>query len=543
MPKTNPRTQATYKSFALALASRETSRDDREALQREMAERGKWDLHFFSAVIAGTMCMTPTDEFHGRLCNFLNDHSITRKGVKCPRGHLKSTIATVNASAQDVVRDPSERILLVSATQPLSRSFLRDIKKIVQSRMFRRLYPDILPDKKLWNEDEAAILPIAGHKDLREATWKAGAVDTMLTGGHHSRIKWDDLVVPNNVETRDAAAKVIQTFKSLRPIVDDWDTPETMCYTPYKDYDLYAHLSDILPDLFTVFSEPARDQHGSSLWPEEFPKARLDALEALDTELYFAQYMLTPRPPELQIFKQADFRHFRTPSDPQLVSTEQVPAVNPNHLTRYMAIDPATGTGRDETAFAVVGVDEYMNFYLLEVRHGKMSEGDMLDLLFSMAKEYDVDRTTVEMAGPFKSLATTIPAEMTARRQDIWVEPANVGNRSKTARVRVILGPAYQQGKMFHAQRLQSGAYELQLLSFPDGRNDDIVDAVAYAVQLAREYGYQGRVTEPEIQTQKRSGLGFYPRIGYTLEQLESMTMEDEDRMYEELQEASGGIF
>lgn len=508
-----------------------------------MGERGKWDLHFFSAVIAGTMCMTPADEFHGRLCHFLDNHDVTRKGVCCPRGHLKSTIATVNASAQDVARDPAERILIVSATQPLSRSFLRDIKSVVTSRMYRRLYPEIVPDKKLWNEDEAAILPVHGGKNLREATWKAGAVDTMLTGGHHSRLKWDDLVVPNNVETREAALKVIQTFISLRPIVDDWDTPETMSFTPYKDYDLYSHLDDVLPGLFEKFIEPARDQHGTPLWPEEFPKERLIALELLDTELFFAQYMLAPRPPQFQIFQQSQLRHFRTPTDPQLESTEKIPVVNPNHLTRYMAIDPATGKGNDETAIAVVGVDEYMNFYLLEVRHGKMPEGEMLDLLFSMSREYDVDRTCVEMAGPFKSLATTIPAEMTARKQDIWVEPAEVGNRNKTARVRVILGPAYQQSKMFHAQRFRNGAYELQLLAFPDGRNDDMVDAVAYAVQLARQYGYQGHATPIEVQTQKQSSCGMYRRIALTLEEHESQTIEDIDRLQAEYEEAAGGCF
>ena len=531
-----------YKKFALALVSRDLSREEKALLQQEMADRAKWDLHFFSAVVAGTMCMTPLDGFHGRLCRFLDNQFVTRKGVCCPRGHLKSTIATVNASAQDVARDPAERILIVSATQPLSRSFLRDIKSIVTSRMFRRLYPDIVPDKKLWNEDEAAILPVGSSKAQREATWKAGAVDTMLTGGHPSRVTWDDLVVKNNVDTREAAHKVIETFKSLRPIVDDWDTPETMCYTPYKDYDLYAHLADILPDLFTVFREPARDEHGEPLWPEEFPKERLTALELLDTEMFFAQYMLSPRPPELQIFQQDQFKYFRTPSDSQLESTEKIPAINPRHLTRYMAVDPATGKGNDETAIAVVGVDEYMNFYLLELRHGKMTEGEMLDVLFAMAAEFEVDRTAVEMAGPFKSLATTIPAEMTARKQDIWVEPAEVGNRNKTARVRVILGPAYQQGKMFHAQRFRNAAFEIQLLSFPDGRNDDMVDAVAYAVQLARQYGYQGMVTELEVQTQKRSSCGMYGRIGMTLEELEGMTIEDTERMYAEFEEA-GGVF
>jgi hypothetical protein len=105
-------------------ASKSTLGQEYEMLCREMAERAKYDLHFFCVVVQGCEVMTPRNGFHGRLCGFMQRDDIKRRYVEIFRGSLKTTICDVGAGCQAVAHDPNTRILVVSATQPLTKSIV-----------------------------------------------------------------------------------------------------------------------------------------------------------------------------------------------------------------------------------------------------------------------------------------------------------------------------------------------------------------------------------------------------------------------------------
>ena len=184
----------------LSRISGSLSRSEQEALRLEIAERGRQDLHFFAAVVCGVTCMSPTDALHGRVCSFLSDARWVRKWLEIFRGGLKSTLGNC-WDLQAVVRDPSERRLIMSAVHDLSKMFLRDIKSIILSRTFRTIYPEIRPVKSLWNLREAAVTVPGMKHGGREATFGTGGLDVGLTGTHWSSIRWDDLVIDKNSET------------------------------------------------------------------------------------------------------------------------------------------------------------------------------------------------------------------------------------------------------------------------------------------------------------------------------------------------------
>lgn len=537
MPRPNPQTMAEYRSYGAALAK--LGPKDRAQLLVEMGERGRADLHFFAAVVQGVTCMTPADGLHGRVCQFIGDpDGAQRRWLEIFRGALKSTLGTVAANVQAVVRDPEARCLIMSATQPLSKSFLREIKQVVKGKVFRVIYPDFTPSKEQWNDEESSVL-YQGKRMAREASWKAASIETGVTGGHFSRITYDDLVIPENVETREMAVRVIDKFRKLRPLQDAWDTPQVMIGTPYTDYDLYAWLKRTRAKQWKRMSVPLVDEAGLSRWPEEFSADVLDELRE-DPEVFWSQYMLNPRPPELQCFRHEYVRHYRRVDEDEWDSSE-VP-VDVGSLTKYLAVDPAVGLkSRDETALCVVGVDAFGNCYVLEMLHGQMDVAQMVDMTFALWKQYECARVVVEMAGPFASLEQSFAAEMRARNEYPLLEKADVGNQQKTKRVQLILEPMYKNGKLFHHRGMKLGPFEQQLMDFPGGQHDDMVDAWAYAVAAARKYGHYGAAPVEEARRRMNSFFGTYPRLGYTLEELEKMTPE----AYEALHGAvnSSGIY
>jgi phage terminase large subunit-like protein len=57
----------------------------------------------------------------------------------------------------------------------------------------------------------------------------------------------------------------------------------------------------------------------------------------------------------------------------------------------------------------------------------------------------------------------------------------------KNARIRSILQPRYSSRSIIHPKDLNGlGALELELLKFPNGKHDDLIDAMSSALSIAQ---------------------------------------------------------
>lgn len=489
------------------------------ALWEELRDRCRWDLHAFSALVRGRRIMSGTAGLHGRMASFVGaEGAPVRRWLEVFRGAMKSSLATVDGSAQLVLRDPQARVLIVSANMPLSKSFLREIKQTVTGARFKLLYPEYQPDKSVWNLEEAALLK-GGVRDAREATWKAAAVEVMVTGWHGSKMVYDDLVVPTNVASREQARKVINTFESWRPLLDEWDTPELMSGTPYKMYDLYAWMKHERPGWFHRLSIPLVDEEGVSMWPERFPAGRIAELRKL--RIYPSQYMLNPRPEDEQFFIRDEFRYCRDVDAPELGDWSQYPqaqhpvTVDYRTLHYYMGVDPGgANVGGDRTALAVVGADSFGNMYLVEHVEGPYDVYQTYEMMHYLWQEWDCYRIGVEFAGPFKSWEPVFEAEMRQRQEWLPIEGVKLSNQHKTERVQAVLGRVFRPKKFYTDQRFRDDDFEQELLDFPDGKHDDVPDAVSHAVQTAQKYGGFGRLRKDQEEELEHTALGVWPRTG-----------------------------
>ena len=548
MPRTNPMTIAEYRPIFSRICG-ELDAGDRKVLLEEIGERGKRDLHFFAVVIMGCTVMSPSTGIHGRVCSFLQSPDPCRKQLEMFRGGLKSTLGTVAWNVQAVARDPSEHRLIMSATHPLAKSFLRDIKQVVLSKTFRRVYPHLRPVKTQWNQSEAAVHVVGQRRESREPTWGTGAIDVALTGTHWTAITYDDLVVPENVENKEMADKVTTRFKQLRPLLDTWGTPELIVNTVYESFDLYGWLRRARGGWFQRLSIPVVGADGEPAWPEEYPAARIEELRSLDLKMFMSQYMLDARPVGLRVFRAEDIRYWRRPEeaeDPlwrEMPESQRPRAMRLQDMTLYMGWDPSTGVdGGDESAFAVVGIDKFGNFYVVDVIHGLYSMSDQMDLFFMLHDYYarchpqGISMTSVEMAGPFASMEASLRSEMEVRAQEArkagkpevwpWVEKAQLHNQNKIARIRMVLGTKYQNGRVYHHHLMCGGPVDQQFIELP-GSADDCCDAVSHAVDLAQQHGAYGTVEPEKAKVHAYGSFGKHERIGLTLAQMGDASIDE----------------
>jgi len=149
----------------------------------------------------------------------------------------------------------------------------------------------------------------------------------------------------------------------------------------------------------------------------------------------------------------------------------------PSHdnLTITMGVDLAisTKTQSDYTAAVVLGRDEEGNVYILDAKRVRAEFQGVLAFIAAMAERWQPREIAIEnvqyQASVIQELRRTTALPIRAVRPD----------KDKVTRF-MPLQTRYEQKLVFHAEHL-SKDFESELLAFPVGAHDDMIDAAAYA--------------------------------------------------------------
>lgn len=134
------------------------------------------------------------------------------------REHGKSTIITFAKTIQDILNDQEITVGLFSHTRPISKAFLRQIKREFElNELLKSLFPEILyknpgSEAPSWSEDGGITVRRNGNP--KEATVEAwGLVDGQPTGRHFKLRIYDDVVTRENVTTPEQIKKTTEAFE------------------------------------------------------------------------------------------------------------------------------------------------------------------------------------------------------------------------------------------------------------------------------------------------------------------------------------------
>lgn len=240
-------------------------------------------------------------------------------------------------------------------------------------------------------------------------------------------------------------------------------------------------------DHWTTFTFPAfatEDEYldgvlfrrkGEVLCPERFSYETM-VRRRNSTEVYewSALYMQRPIMKENAKFRQEWFRYY-TPED-----------VKTKELVWYILVDPASSKrkGADNTAIRAIGKERSSGFWFFgDEIADKLDPGQTVDAIFKMVKDYPGARVWIEGVAYQRTLEFWVSEkqrkEMTFFNVDL-LERKHV--QSKEDRIEGLI-PLYKNGLIFHRPGADKD-YEAELLEFPQGKHDDRIDAVSFALSV-----------------------------------------------------------
>ncbi|MCH9009248.1 MAG: hypothetical protein IIC21_01315, partial [Chloroflexi bacterium] len=121
--------------------------------------------------------------------------------------------------------------------------------------------------------------------------------------------------------------------------------------------------------------------------------------------------------------------------------------------------------------------------------------------MFELNEIWKQDKMYIETVGFQKTIKTFLEKEMIRRGKHFIIEELKPDGKKKELRI-MALQPLYSQRKMYHKRGLTD--LEDQLLTFPHSKYDDLIDALAYHVDVI----YEGETAAEEQE--QRFGISIH---------------------------------
>lgn len=479
---------------------------------REAAEQ---DLLTFIRLIAPQRML---GSVHEELCRWWNrEDAKSHQLTLLPRDHGKSAMIAYRV-AWELTRDPTLRVLYISATSNLAQKQLSFIKSIFTSDIHRRYWPEHIHDdegkREKWTMSEIALdHPKRKEEHIRDPSIFTGGLTTSLTGLHCDIAVLDDVVVYENAYTQEGRDKVKSQY-SLLSSIEGANAKEWVVGTRYHPKDLYSELLSMEEDIYNssgeiTGSEPIYetfekavedigDGTGEFLWPKQvrhdgksfgFDIQILAKKRAqyLDKTQFRAQYYNDPNDPDNRPIDYDKFQYFEKE---YLTNTAGSWYYRERKLNVFAAVDFAYSLKRkaDYTAIVVIGVDYENNVYVLDIdrfRTDKISEyfRHILELL----NKWDFKKLRAEV--------TAAQAAIVQELKESYIKPHGLmlkieehrptrHSGSKEERMAAVLEPRYDNLSIYHYKGGNSQLLEEELIS-NNPPHDDIKDALASAIEIA----------------------------------------------------------
>ena len=235
-----------------------------------------------------------------------------------------------------------------------------------------------------------------------------------------------------------------------------------------------------------VYNIPLIDKDGNPTWKEKYALTDIDAIaenkvsiaelkRKVSPSVFQVEYMNNPFAQDGAIFKKDWFKYCRL-SDVD----------SRTDMSVYITIDTSTAEGSDFTGVIINYIDPTDKWHIRGERL-KIDSGKLVDNLFSWYNMYKpisigIEKTTYTMG--FQS-----SLELEQRKRGIFLPIIELkhGGKKKEERIKDNLEYRYSNNAIVHIEGYTK-EIEDELLKFPLGIHDDLIDALAYQVQVAETY-------------------------------------------------------
>lgn len=472
------------------------SRTREEERELDVQRSNCRDLFYFATVV---LADAYPDKFHDwgriqkRMCDFLTTDSSSQKFLSAFRLSFKTTVLLAYMiwdfcwSLHD--HKPSS-LVYVTATQTNSHLISDEFRHILLNcPLLRDIFPFLPGDKsgyKKWTKDGTEL----GHVKTHFSSY-----ETTLVSRHYPKWINDDLENDENAMTETSRAAVIQKWRLQKAILFRVKKKklglEIESGTPYHIQGLNWKIRQMKS--YSKLIIPAEDANGDPTFPELYCKEDLaQKKEEMGASLYSAQFMLRPLAEEDALCPEAWLKYWTT---------------LPEIRWRAMILDPGgTEPGvNDATGITIVDHGEDGNLYVVYAEELWLSPMDFLTTIVTLEKQYAPDEIRVEK-DKFATTIADVKQHLFPRLKISFVEHKKRSKPSRIWRLR-----QWFQNRSVYILASQV-ALKDQILEYPSSRRDDLLDSLAYQIDVHR-------VPRRPAPHRLPSGILFEPNIEKTFDE------------------------
>ena len=396
-----------------------------------------------------------------------------------PPRHGKSELSSISFPAWYLGRNPEKEIITVSYSAELAQDFGGKTRAIVNGEAYPLIFNVTL------KEDEQAK---AKWRTNKGGSYTSVGVGGAITGRGANILLFDDPIKNREeAESEVYREKVWQFFTStaftrLEPggvvvvILTRWHVDD-LAGRILKNPELSKRCKVIHFPAIATQREIHRNP-GAALWPERFD---INALTEIKNTIgpydWQALYQGSPVLTENQEFNPNWFKY----------SNED--QVKMGSIRRFLTIDTAMSlkTQADFTGFCDNLVDS-QNFWHLKAWRMKLGAEELVQVLFNLAKKAEGEGKPYEAIGLEKTAYTEglkPYLDMEMRRRGTFLPLVELHHKAVNKEIRIRgLIPRYASGSIHHIEG-ECKELEEEMFQFPMGLHDDVLDSVAYQLQLA----------------------------------------------------------
>ena len=452
------------------------------------------DVLKFGKICMPNMFTAPSPAFHYEIAEKYLDKKTKRINIIAPRGHAKSSIGACVMPLHHIMFDEGPKfVVLSSKTQGHAIDLLQTIKDVLDYSMeFRSIFGYWgQHSAKGWTKDRVVL------KDNTIILCKG--TGQQVRGLKHGNQRptffvLDDPEDENNTKTKESMEWNLRwMLQGCDPSLDAKKGRILVIGTPQHENCMIETLSD-MKGWTTMRYQSLNDDETEALWPElhnvESLKTKKEELGSINRlSVFYREYQCQVVGDEDQLFKDEYIQYYEgfveTQYDEEMAIlniTEQngqkyeEPKQIPVYI--FMGVDPASSTKQtaDYSAIVPIAVDSNDNRYVLPYYRKHAKPMGLAQSILDYHKRYKPRRTHIESVGYQEMLRDYL------RNQDRYIaglEKKINPRTNKSVRLET-MEPYFYKRKIHISKNME--ALRNELLMYPRGKHDDLLDGLYYAM-------------------------------------------------------------
>jgi len=404
---------------------------------------------------------------------------ITRLIINVPPRHGKSQLSSRMFPAWFLGRHPEQSLILATYADRLSWDFGREVNALLEDSLYRQVFPDV----RLKTASVDRIETEQGGKVFFVGRGSAitgrGAIGLLIDDPIKDRVEadstltreklwsWYNQVAKTRLLSHAGWVAIIQTRWSEDDLVGRLTDPLNPSYSAvegrkWRIIDLPA---------IAVEDDPLGRIPGEALWPERFPIGYLEEMREADPRGFQSLYQGSPTPDKGNFFAAECLLTYKRGDLP--------PKEN---LRFYVASDHAVSSKqeRDKTCLLPVALDEDENIWVLpDVVWGRYPTDQIVERMIDIMDLHRPLFWWAERGQITKSIGPFLRKRMLERSVFCSVYEmtpiADKVSRAQSVQGRIAMKKVFWPS--FAPWWMEA---RKELLQFPYGARDDLVDALSY---------------------------------------------------------------